>query len=672
MGRRVKRNLSISLGLVIIFGLLLAVTLGCSEGLMMDIEEKIAADIIAANPVKTYTVTYFGNENTGGDVPVDLTPYEDGDIVTVLGEGTLVRSEFSFVNWNTDSNGTGATYILGPVLTMGDTDVMLYAYWTDLPTYTVSFNSQSGSAIASQNIIEGNTVTEPVNPTLSGYTFGGWFKESTCLNPWDFISDTVSVNMPLYAKWTPNTYTVTLNQATGSGGTGSVVAIYNSAMPTATAPTRTGNTFGGYYTESGGNGTQYYTNTMGSTRNWNIAVNTTLFAMWTPNLYVVTLNQESGSGGTGSVIATYGSAMPTATAPTRTGYTFGGYYTESEGNGTQYYSAIMGSECNWNMTVNTTLYAKWNAKPHLVTFNAPNGSLPNPSNKIVIYNATYSTLATTNREGYTFAGWWTGSKGTGIEVTISTTVTNDSDHNLYAKWIGNPYKINFIKNDLSATGFMNDQEIDCGSTEPLVINNFNKEGSTFTGWSTTSEGLPMYLDQEDYTMGTTNITLYAKWSPLYEIGSIGPAGGWVFYDKGSYSDHWRYLEASPDYIDLYSAQWGAGDHDIVGAEGTEIGTGKQNTIDIIASQGTGSTLAAQYCESLLESGYDDWFLPSPDELMEMFVLQNLGIGTFTSGWYWSSAESISNPSSEAVLISGDNSWTTHKLNGYHVRPIRDF
>ena len=58
-----------------------------------------------------------------------------------------------------------------------------------------------------------------------------------------------------------------------------------------------------------------------------------------PNTYTVTLNQEGGSGGSSSVTATYDAAMPAITKPTRTGYTFGGYYTGQNGSGTQYYSS---------------------------------------------------------------------------------------------------------------------------------------------------------------------------------------------------------------------------------------------------------------------------------------------------------------------------------------------
>jgi uncharacterized repeat protein (TIGR02543 family) len=70
-----------------------------------------------------------------------------------------------------------------------------------VPTYTVTFDSQGGSAVASQTVAHGGKVTEPTAPTRTSYTFGGWYKESGCTNAWDFDTDTVTSDVTLYAKW---------------------------------------------------------------------------------------------------------------------------------------------------------------------------------------------------------------------------------------------------------------------------------------------------------------------------------------------------------------------------------------------------------------------------------------------------------------------------------------
>ena len=81
----------------------------------------------------------------------------------------------------------------------------------------------------------------------------------------------------------------------------------------------------------------------------------------TPNDYTVTLDKQSGSGGSDEVVATYASEMPSATAPTYTGHSFDGYFTQTNGNGTQYYTRSMTSAKHWDIASNTTLYAKWSA-----------------------------------------------------------------------------------------------------------------------------------------------------------------------------------------------------------------------------------------------------------------------------------------------------------------------
>ncbi len=82
-------------------------------------------------PVPTYSTTYNGNGNTGGVVPTDGSSYEEGAIVTVLGNtGNLVKTGFVFTNWNTASDGSGTTYNGGQTFTMGTADVALHAIWT--------------------------------------------------------------------------------------------------------------------------------------------------------------------------------------------------------------------------------------------------------------------------------------------------------------------------------------------------------------------------------------------------------------------------------------------------------------------------------------------------------------------------------------------------------------
>jgi uncharacterized repeat protein (TIGR02543 family) len=67
--------------------------------------------------------------------------------------------------------------------------------------YSVTFNSNGGSTVSAQEVSSGGLVTRPADPTKSGYTFGGWYKEVGLTTAWNFASDTVTSNITLYAKW---------------------------------------------------------------------------------------------------------------------------------------------------------------------------------------------------------------------------------------------------------------------------------------------------------------------------------------------------------------------------------------------------------------------------------------------------------------------------------------
>jgi hypothetical protein len=142
----------------------------------------------------------------------------------------------------------------------------------------------------------------------------------------------------------------------------------------------------------------------------------------------------------------------------------------------------------------------------------------------------------------------------------------------------------------------------------------------------------------------------------YQIGDRGPAGGWVFYDKGVVLNGWRYLEAAPVETE-FSAHWGAYEKNVPGTSAAP-GTGKRNTqaiVDYLRSiRETGK--AAQLCASLNFDGHSDWFLPSKDELNLMYVnLKRWGLGGFQNGWYWSSTQ-----------YNGGNAWEQRFSDGYQV------
>ena len=149
---------------------------------------------------------------------------------------------------------------------------------------------------------------------------------------------------------------------------------------------------------------------------------------------------------------------------------------------------------------------------------------------------------------------------------------------------------------------------------------------------------------------------------FHQIGDTGPAGGYIFYDKGSYSDGWRYLEAAPASTEWTSKKWAICPTFVVGT-GTAVGTGKANTTAIVNTQGDGN-YAAQLCNCLTLNGYSDWFLPSKDELNLMYTnLKVLGVGGFASYQYLSSSEH----NKSRVYVQSFDHGTQTTYHGKYVR-----
>jgi hypothetical protein len=154
----------------------------------------------------------------------------------------------------------------------------------------------------------------------------------------------------------------------------------------------------------------------------------------------------------------------------------------------------------------------------------------------------------------------------------------------------------------------------------------------------------------------------------YAIGDTGPAGGIVFYttDGGLHG-----LEAAPADQDGGSgAEWGCYGTLISGADGTDVGTGAQNTADILAASCNTATTAASIADAYMLNGYDDWFLPSKDELNLLYQQKDV-VGGFASFYYWSSSEYNSDFAWLQSFIVGFQDYRS-KSYALRVRAVRAF
>ena len=502
-------------------------------------DEQYPGDVsIGFKGIPEYTyytkVTYARNDGTGTNVLVEsewhTTTSKTETFKLLQGAGNSVknmtRTGYEFLGWSTDPNATTPEYELEDDFPIYDKEhggggwgpVTLYAVWKP-NNYIVELRHTSTGPVDGYVYatfdqpmplvdVEGNSVVVPVH---RGYDFCGYFAEKLGGGEKYYNADMSSNHVwdragadknYVIASWIPHTTTVVFDLQGGIRyyGATEVTATYDQAMPTVglyqgqsqnvSAPQRQGYTFGGYYSKTNGQGTQYYTADMTSARTWNIderllnppTTEVTLYAKWIPNTYTVTLDPQGGTGGSSSTTATYGQPLSSGlTAPTKDGYEFKGYYSnqnqeyaESMGQdygGTQYYDKDMNGVESWDQTQAGTIYAHWAPATYVVTLDAAGGVLPNnvieknesnfdiaiPEGSNGVMTITYkykagksNTLvhAEAKKPGYELLGWFD-SKGVKVidasETSRNCTITDNGGY-----WTENGMKYNHI-GDLTLT-----------------------------------------------------------------------------------------------------------------------------------------------------------------------------------------------------------------------------
>ena len=161
-------------------------------------------------------------------------------------------------------------------------------------------------------------------------------------------------------------------------------------------------------------------------------------------------------------------------------------------------------------------------------------------------------------------------------------------------------------------------------------------------------------------------------------GDLGPANGFIFYVNPNYAtDGWRYLEAAP-FDQSAGAKWGCFRRAIQGARGTALGTGKQNTADILAAC-TDHETAASLCVNASINGFADWFLPSRDELAVMYKnlkaarVTDFGIvGSVDNVSYWTSTQQTTDMANHIDFADSGRQHYDDKDFPRRVRAIRAF
>ena len=388
---------------------------------------------------EAYTVQHYVM-NTDGTYP--STPTKSESIANTskraVSMTSLVDQSYIVANGIVFStgrvNGTESTLV-----EVADEDTVVSIYYSRCSyKVTLSDTDEGISEVTGDGTyLYGQRVTVTAK-TADGYTWSSWKNHdtgATVSNSQKFQFDMGTSSISLDATTSATSYTITLNPNEGTCKTKSISVSYEeeyySKLPT--NATRTGYVFAGWSTKKGDS------DTLAETVKYTTRGNSTLYAVWTADEYTISFDFQGGQGGTPSIKAKYGSTMPSIPAlPTRTGYSFDGYYQSKNGKGLQYYDGsgkgVLASEFSGTVT----LYANWRPSSVSINYYDKGGNSMTGSHEFGYpTSAKYGTLTTlkkATRTGYNFAGWFDNAACTGSAVTSVMADVYDGTINLFAKW----------------------------------------------------------------------------------------------------------------------------------------------------------------------------------------------------------------------------------------------
>ncbi|MDR3130058.1 MAG: InlB B-repeat-containing protein [Treponema sp.] len=462
-----------------------------------------------------YTITFDSND--GSEVP-PITADEGSEISRPEDPD---RDNYEFVGWYSDVNG-GVLYSWPLLLTE---DIEVYAQWRseeeEGENYTLAFDSHGGTEIDDITAVAGTSILKPADPQQDGYVFTGWFTEEYGGNlySWPY---TPTEDVIIHAQWQdPNEdpieqYTITFNSQDGNA-IPSITANEETIIIKPTDPVRAGFIFLGWFTNKTG----------GTIMEWphTLAEDQTLYAHWQSseaNTYTIAFDTKGGSE-VKSISNIDGTLIYAPEDPTKTGYTFLGWFSEAAG----------GKKYTWphTLTKDVTVYAHWDPSVYTVEYDANGGAAENSGN-ITPTTHTYgveSPLAENIfiKASHSFDGWNTQADGMGVNYAARENVTDLTSENggtvkLFARWYNNEDKAYTIIFE-SQMGT---------AVDPITFNGGTKVGNpkdpvrtayTFEGWFSEAEGgtkheWPFTLLDEDGNIieglinnETNKITMYAHW-----------------------------------------------------------------------------------------------------------------------------------------------------------------
>ncbi|MBP3567558.1 MAG: InlB B-repeat-containing protein, partial [Lachnospiraceae bacterium] len=454
----------------------------------------------------TYTVTFNMNGGTA-------TVYEK-DVTFGGSYGTLPtpkRSGYTFAGWYTKSRyGSKVTATSNVEI---DSDHTLYAQWTS-QIFVITFKPNGGTVdVTNVAVPVGTSYSSFPVPEREGYNFAGWY---TSASGGTRITS-LSVKDILYAHWTGKNYTVYFDAVDGTVSQTSKKVVYADTYGTLPTPTKSGMEFAGWYTAKTG-GTK-----VTKTTSMKTAGNHTLYAHWKGISSKLSYDSNGGKAITSTKTVTFGEKYGTLSTPTRTGYTFLGWYTSPTGGKKITSDTIVAT------TVNQTVYAHWEPKKIAIRFSANNGRVVVNGYKVAIeeriytYGQTFGDFPDPQREGYKFLGWYTTTSTAGTKMTEGEICNLTADETLYACWSGIQNKVLFDANG---------GEVDTGEKTVTYGGTYGtlptpvREGYSFKGWYDRKIGGTKVISTTTVELLAAQ-TLYARWEvEEFRLTLDGNGGGY--------------------------------------------------------------------------------------------------------------------------------------------------
>ena len=391
------------------------------------------ASLVASFKLGKYNVTF----DVDGVTSTESMPY--GTVIPLPDEPS--KEGHTFAGWLPKFE-EGAT--------VPANDITYVAQWT-VNQYTITFDTDGGSAVAPITQDYGSPITAPTPPSKVGHTFNGWDEQIPATMP--------AEDKTLTAQWTVNKYTITFD-TDGGTAVAPITQNYGTAITAPDAPTKEGHTFKGW--------SEQIPATMP-------AGDKTITALWTVNQYTITFDTDGGTA-VAPITQNYGTAITAPTAPTKEGHTFKGWSEDIP--------ATMPA-------VNKTIKALWNVNKYEVLFKVDGAEY---SKAIVEYGSEIKLPANPTKEGHTFVGW-----GDVPKTMPSMNIV------LNATFSINKYLVTFVVD--GEVLFSGSLQYGSRIETPEVP---AKEGHTFDGWKDVDETVPAHdvTYESSYTVNIYKVLYY--------------------------------------------------------------------------------------------------------------------------------------------------------------------